>query len=679
MPVTKSKPEEKDVLAPFRFHGLEFTEKGGQGISDCPFCGKPDHFFCNLKTGQWDCKVCGAKGNTYTFLNKLVTLHKATSADRKKLAKARRLPSTAINGELLGYDKDADRFYLPVFSPEKRDTLVGLRVWDNLSGPVYGTSGLPLHLLNGNALLDGKPNVFICEGDWDYRALHWLLKECVQDDCSVVGVPGAQTFKKEWVPLFKGRKVYLCYDNDNAGETGMAKAAEMLSKVAHVHVINWPSGVESGYDMNDFVSDRQDDLQAAFLELQGMLVPLSSEKAAEKAGHGDPPKKVYDKIPTFKELVKEYKKNVHLDRNMTEALSIVLASALSIKMPGDPIWMFLVGTAGSGKTLLLRSMQDSEVAHYESNLRPHALVSGMRMDDGEDASLIPRLKGRCLVLKDYTEVRSQDRTAQEAIYGILRGAYDGHVRYTFGNGLIRDYPDCHFAMVAGVTHEIHGDNRASLGERFLKCEYLGDDHDSEQHIRAAMDGLNVLSEKEIVLRDKVAAFLSQELSEPTPAAPEWVKTRLVGLAQLVAQLRTAITYGYRGEMLYRPRPEEGTRLAKQLLKLGKALCYVFGKKAIDKEVYRLMEKVALDTGVGFHQDVIFAIMAKYPRPLTVKDLCLTTRLSRATIEKKLLAMVDLQQLNRAAIKRPQAGQPEFGYVVAPHIVKLWQQAKIGSS
>ncbi len=680
MPVKKTDTT-KDALAPFQFHGLEFTIKGSQAVSDCPLCGKARHFYANPKTGQWDCKVCGAKGNTYTFLQKLLTAYKATPADKKRLANARKLPVGSINGELIGFDKDLNRFYLPVYSPEKKDTLVGLRVWDGMKGPVFSTSGLPLHLLNGHTLLDSKAErVFICEGDWDWRAMYWLLTDQKITDAIVVGVPGAAIFKKEWVEHFKGREVYLCYDNDNAGETGMSRAAELLSKVATgVHTINWPSELAQGYDLNDFVSDRQDNPAEAYTELMGMFQDLSPEEASEKAGHGDPPKKVYDKIPTYKDLVREFGKNIHLDKDMKDALAIVLASTMSIKIPGDPLWLFLVGTAGSGKTLLLRSMQDSELAHYESNLRPHALISGMRMDDGEDASLIPRLKGRCLVLKDYTEVRSQDRTAQEAIYGILRGAYDGHVRYTFGNGLIRDYPDCHFAMVAGVTHEIHGDNRASLGERFLKCEYLGDDHDSERHIRAAMDGLDKLSDKELILRDKVAAFLSQDLPDELPSVPEWAKVRLIGLAQIIAQLRTSVSYGYKGEMNYRPRAEIGTRLAKQLLKLGISLCCVFGKTSIDREVYRLIEKVAFDTGFGFPQDMIRAIMKKHPRPVTVKELCVSAKLSRATIERKLLAMTDLNQLVRAPIKKALAGQPEFGYMASPAIVKLWQQAKIGSS
>jgi len=39
---------------------------------------------------------------------------------------------------------------------------------------------------------------------------------------------GANTFKKDWVRLFKDRIVHLCHDKDDAGEKGAEKAAKAL-------------------------------------------------------------------------------------------------------------------------------------------------------------------------------------------------------------------------------------------------------------------------------------------------------------------------------------------------------------------------------------------------------------------------------------------------------------------
>ena len=50
---------------------VEKVTTSGQYISTCPFCGKPDHFYINVKTQQWDCKKCGESGGIYKLLRHL--------------------------------------------------------------------------------------------------------------------------------------------------------------------------------------------------------------------------------------------------------------------------------------------------------------------------------------------------------------------------------------------------------------------------------------------------------------------------------------------------------------------------------------------------------------------------------------------------------------------------------
>jgi DNA primase len=53
--------------------------------------------------------------------------------------------------------------------------------------------------------------IYICEGEWDAMALE------AQGYEYVVGVPGAFTFMKEWLHLFKDRHVVILYDADQTG------------------------------------------------------------------------------------------------------------------------------------------------------------------------------------------------------------------------------------------------------------------------------------------------------------------------------------------------------------------------------------------------------------------------------------------------------------------------------
>jgi len=70
--------------------------------------------------------------------------------------------------------------------------------------------------------LDVKPGtIFLCEGAIDTLTLlgHGL---------SAVGIPGANSFKPEWVELFKNKKVILCLDNDAAGRAAEERITALL-------------------------------------------------------------------------------------------------------------------------------------------------------------------------------------------------------------------------------------------------------------------------------------------------------------------------------------------------------------------------------------------------------------------------------------------------------------------
>jgi len=61
----------------------------------------------------------------------------------------------------------------------------------------------------------------------------------------------------------------------------------------------------------------------------------------------------------------------------TQAIDIIMATAISICLPGDPVWLFLVGPAGSWKTELLRSFK-GEYIYSISTLTPQTFISGLK-------------------------------------------------------------------------------------------------------------------------------------------------------------------------------------------------------------------------------------------------------------------------------------------------------------
>lgn len=676
-----------NTLKPYDFHGVEFQSPSAdatEAVGHCPYCNHDrPKFYVNLETGQYHCKHCSERGNVYTFLTKhhQLLLERTTQDDWKDLADQRYgVPWTSLRDHGFAIDRalTTPRWIIPVRNT--RGAVVNLRTY--VPGKyVGGTSGLPLHIWRLEHYT-GRGPIYLCEGEWDAIALERLRKK-VQKPGTVLAVPGAGTFKQDWVPLFQDREVNICFDHDNPGEEGAARICSILQATARtIRIMQWPAELADGWDVRDMVHNELDKLHSdpadvwknlhRLLQIPVHLLSSSSENPP------DPESLDLPKRTSFSHVIKDYRSHYHMDSAMSDGLAIIFATILSIQLPGDPIWLFVVAPPGSGKTMLLSSLQLSPWTIFKSSLTPKSLISGFRTDEG-DPSLIPRLSGKVLILKDYTEITAMGREAQEEIYGILRGAYDGHCEKTFGNGLTRTYPNCHFAMLAGVTDIIHGDDRASLGERFLKYQLVSSmEVDTTKHILAAISGMANQVEAERHLQRIAASFTNRYLEHQTiPQPEEWLLHKVVAIAQIISHLRATVTHVGRDELAYRPSPEVGTRLAKQLVKLGQCLALVYGKKSIDADCWRLMLRVALDTAKGWNMDVFHVLADAYDKgiPLLKEVITQRAKISRTTCDRRLDNMQLVGTVESVPMpKSPNtgAGRPAHGWKLSDHIGQLWQ-------
>jgi len=375
-----------------------------------------------------------------------------------------------------------------------------------------------------------------------------------------------------------------------------------------------------------------------------------------------------------------FEKWVKMTDDLVAGLKIMLAVVLSTELPGDPLWMYIIGPAGGGKTLLLTSLQDSNRTIFRSSVTPRALVSGF--NSKPDPSLLPHLDNKCLIWKDFTEVLSMHPNDKDEVFGVLRGAYDGFVQKTFGNGVNREYT-VHFSMLAGVTPAINGDNRASLGERFLKFQMLKDENiDHSEQIRAAISMVAKENEMEAELRESASTFINGRTGyAATPRVPECIKERVVALAQIIAILRASVERNqYNDKIKYRPQAEVGTRLAKQLVKLAKMLAIVEKEDAVTENIHQLIERVAFDSATGFHIEVVQAVILLGPNA-TEREITALTGLPPTNTHRALEDLVLLRALKRLPGKGPSAsvGHRPALYQLTPKLKRLWEQAEISGN
>ena len=612
--------KEYKVLKGFSAHGAKFEaivrsqgETQARGL--CPFCNKPSHFYVGATTALWDCKKCGRAGNFNGFMEQVAqenaskkNLKKLITLSKKRSIKVATLNKWGVRWNGLAYTiparGDNGCLDLRIYRPGRKTlSTPGARAW--LSG--YER----LKAYEGTV-------IYITEGEWDAMALDEVLMETGSEGL-VVGTPGANTFKREWVQLFYGKHVVLVYDNDESGAKGEAKTFRMLAGIAKsVRAVHWPisDALPAGFDFRDLYIAKNlkaaETLEAFKAMLaEGPRMPETSPEGSAAEGEGQNACGLQATLEGSglprNVVIKRYRKWMHLAN--AEPLDIIFGVMFANRFEGDPVWLFLIGPPGDGKSEMLMSLSKAPLAFATTSLTPHSLASGACGPGGSDPSLIPKLNGKVLVIKDFTAILSMPYMAKDEIFGTLRDIYDGEFTKIFGNNIMRHYKS-RFGILAGVTPDIeaHTSAHATLGARFLnyRTRNPGSINIGYEKIARAID--NTVQEVSMrgQLQEIAAEVLNRKVTaEEIPRMPTEFKKRLVGLAQWAASMRAVVVKEkYTREILYKPSPEIGTRLGRQLSKLAFGIGVYQQAEELGEEHYRLIVKVARDTAPSRSEEIM---------------------------------------------------------------------------
>tara|TARA_R110002020_G_scaffold2230_3_gene10413 strand:+ start:23849 stop:25966 length:2118 start_codon:yes stop_codon:yes gene_type:complete len=671
-------------LRVFETHGVIFSgTRGDEHYGFCPFTGKEEKFYVNVQTMLWDSKTAGIGGNIAKFLYEISkqNVDQFTAANQRRLSAHRNLPVEAFKFWHTGWD--GQRYTWPV--RDAKGVVQDVRHYI-LGKQMMSTSGCSTGLM-GAEWLPKKPKdpVYVCEGEWDAIAMRWLLTKLKRPGV-VICVPGVGTFKQEWVPWFNGRTVHVLYDADEAGENGdllvQKRLGEVSKKITYTH---WPSSVDRGFDVRDWIiygAVDRDTASECFVALTKLFEPKPRKRDLPPAGSdGDSSQESeeerpseWEEPPTLKELQGVFLKWLFLDN--TDAVETMIAVHMSQIIDGPPIWMFLVAPPGGAKTEIIGSLSLCDQTYMTSSLTPHALISGANFKNMPDPSLIPRLDGRVMIVKDFTSILSMRDADKDEIFGILRDAYDGRCGKVFGTGVERNYKS-RFTVMAAVTPRIYdlSSQHQSLGERFLKFSSGHNlEHQSERDIiRRAIDNINRETEMKWQLADVVRAFVNERLEWAEsldlgkyPSIDPDFKDKLIYLGMFGARLRGTVSRDtYRHDiMTSRPSAEVGSRLGIQLAKFVKALALVHRKKKCGLEEYRIVKKVVLDTIPQRIEDMVRTLVINCPSnggSLTTQQLAKITRYPLATVSRLLQ---DLHVLD--IVKREGSSYRHF-WTISPYV------------
>ena len=282
-------------------------------------------------------------------------------------------------------------------------------------------------------------------------------------------------------------------------------------------------------------------------------------------------------------------------------IATTLATSLTGKMPGDPVWLLSIAPPGAGKSEIIRGYtpngRPNKYVHPISSITPNTFISGLP----ENEDLLPRLDGKIVTIKDFTTILTKQKDARNEILGQLREIYDGYYAIETGSGVGTRGYNSKFTLIAGCTPYIDnfGGLQSLLGERFVRIRDHGKGGENDTHrddiTKKAYEGEGIEDTMRQDIANNILSMYKDFNPDTLPEIPGDMAEIIMSCAAIIAVLRTGVHRDHYHNITSIPEPEYPTRIVKQLKKLAYGLAFVFGKSTVDNEIIEYIYRVSLDT------------------------------------------------------------------------------------
>ena len=286
-------------------------------------------------------------------------------------------------------------------------------------------------------------------------------------------------------------------------------------------------------------------------------------------------------------------------------VEIVLGTVAANRLPGDPVWTWLVGPPSSGKSETLASISRLPEVHRVSVFTEAGLLSGSPGNKGSGGLLFEIGERGLLVFNDLSVLLGEHGSTRPRIFGLMRELFDGELTRQVGTeGGQRLRWRGKIGLLGAVTEAVDVLDIGLMGERIAYYRLPCIDVEEERRTGLfALENVGCQQEMRATIAETVEHFfaglvLPDEIALPAVAGQD----RLVDLATIGTRCRSPVVRdSYRREIDLVPQPERVPRLLGQLAQLRAGLLAI---GVPHDETWRLLAKVALDGMTGGRRRVL---------------------------------------------------------------------------
>lgn len=268
---------------------------------------------------------------------------------------------------------------------------------------------------------------------------------------------------------------------------------------------------------------------------------------------------------------------------------LLCAMVIANRLPGDPVWLFVVAPSSSMKTELLNALSSVDSIYSLSSLTPKTFASGARVVGGDPSLLMELQTGKIITFKDFTTILQMNYNVRDEILSQLREIYDGKFSKRFGNGVEVNW-EGKLGFLAGVTDVIENyQGRISvMGERFVQYRVRQPDRKeaARMGLRNSEDIQQIRETLKSLFKDLIDGMDIPNKAD-IPVLPREMESDLIELSEFATTARAGVERDYRDREITNVFPPEmPVRFAKQLILLCKAFHVLGSFGELEKSTIR---------------------------------------------------------------------------------------------